>query len=383
MKMLIATDSFKGSLSSMQVARRMEEGIRRVFPDVDIDFVPMADGGEGTVETMIASLGGEFKYKKVLGPNGGYVNARYGVLTNGSAVIEMAEASGLTLVEHDKRNIMEASTYGTGELIRSALEDGCSNILIGIGGSATNDGGIGMAQALGASFKDKNRDEVGLGGKELSRIEYMDLKGIDPRLRKVKITVMCDVKNPLYGEQGAAQIYGPQKGATKEQIRELDKGLKHLADMTEKFLHKDFRWMEGAGAAGGLGMGMKAFLDAELKPGIEAIMDAANMDEHIKNADLVITGEGRIDAQSVCGKVIDGVAQKAKVYQKPVIAVAGSSEKNLSVVYEAGIDSIENAVCRPMTIEYAMQEAPELVADAAERIMRAIEVGMSLRSEIM
>lgn len=378
MRVFIATDSFKGSLSSLQAAGRIQEGILRVFKDAHIEYSPIADGGEGTVETLISNIGGEFKYKKVTKPNGGYIDARYGILKNGKAVIEMAEASGLPLVARNERNIMKATTYGTGELIRAALDEGCRQILIGIGGSATNDGGVGMAQALGGSFKDDSGREVGFGGEELSRIKNIDLSGLDERLKDTEIIVMCDVTNPLYGEHGAARIYGPQKGATEEQILELDKGLKNLADVTEKMLGKDLRWEKGAGAAGGLGMGMKAFLNAKLKPGIEAIMDVSNIDEKIRKADIVVTGEGRIDGQSVCGKVVDGIARRAKLYNKPVIAVVGSAEQNLENVFAVGIRSVEAAVCKTMSIEYAINEAPALVADAAERIMRSINVGMEL-----
>lgn len=380
MKVFIATDSFKGSLSSVQAAGRIREGILRVFKDAYIEYSPIADGGEGTVETLISNIGGEFKYKMVMKPNGGYTNARYGILKNGKAVIEMAEASGLPLVAKNERNIMKATTYGTGELIRAALDEGCREILIGIGGSATNDGGVGMAQALGASFKDKSGQEVSFGGGELGKIESIDLDGLDERLKNTEVVVMCDVTNPLYGAQGAARIYGPQKGATEKQILELDAGLKNLADVIEKMSGKDLRWDKGAGAAGGLGMGMKAFLKAKLKPGIEAIMDVSNIDEKIRNADIVVTGEGRIDGQSVCGKVVDGIARRAKLYNKPVIAVVGSAEQDLENVFAVGIRSIEAAVCKTMSIEYAINEAPVLVADAAERIMRSISVGMELEN---
>lgn len=378
MKVFIATDSFKGSLSSIEAARRMETGIRRVFPDAVIEYSPIADGGEGTVETLVATIGGKIHYQKVIKPNGGYTEASYGILDNGKAVIEMAAASGLPLVAPEERDIMKATTYGAGQLLKAALDAGCRQILIGIGGSATNDGGVGMAQALGASFKNKDGKEVGFGGGSLADIVDIDLSGLDQRLMDTEITVMCDVTNPLYGENGAARIYGPQKGATEEQIKELDEGLKNLADVTERVLGKDFRWIKGAGAAGGLGMGMKAFLNANLKPGIEAIMDASNIDEKIKKADVVVTGEGRIDNQSVCGKVIDGIAKRARVYNKPVIAVVGSAESDISEVYAAGIESVEAAVCRNMSVSYAMNEASTLVADAAERIMRSISVGMKL-----
>lgn len=378
MKVFIATDSFKGSLSSIQAAERMEEGILRVFPNAAIEYAPIADGGEGTVETLVSAIGGEIKWQTVMKPNGGQTEAKFGILNNGKAVIEMAAASGLPLVAPEERNIMEATTYGAGQLLKAALDAGCRKILIGIGGSATNDGGVGMAQALGASFKDKEGNEIGFGGGLLADIADIDLTGLDQRLADTEITVMCDVTNPLYGENGAARIYGPQKGATEEQIKELDKGLKNLADVTERVLGKDFRWIKGAGAAGGLGMGMKAFLNANLKPGIEAIMDASNIDEKIKKADVVVTGEGRIDNQSVCGKVIDGIAKRARTYNKPVIAVVGSAESDISEVYAAGIESVEAAVCRTMSVSYAMNEASTLVADAAERIMRSISVGMKL-----
>ena len=381
MKILIAVDSFKGSLSTGQAAECIGNGIRRVFPKAEIEAVPIADGGEGTVETLLTSVGGRKKYVTVTKPNGGFREAAFGILKNKAAILEMAEASGLPLVEPDKRNIMKATTYGTGELIKAALDEGCSRILIGIGGSATNDGGIGMAQALGVSFKNSRGEEVGAGGGVLTDIVSVDLSGLDRRISDTEITVMCDVTNPLYGACGAARIFGPQKGASKEEVSLLDEGLKHLAEIMRQISGEDLSQSAGAGAAGGLGWGLQVFLGAKLQPGIEAIMDAAGMDEKIKAADLVITGEGRIDSQSVCGKVIDGVAGRAKRYHKPVAAIAGSLAGGLSEVYGAGIGAMEASVCRPMQLTDAMAEAPQLAADAAERLMRAVRLGMCLSDE--
>lgn len=378
MRLLIASDSYKGSLDTLQVAESMKEGIRRVFPEAEIEFVPIADGGEGTVEALVTSLGGKYCLKNVTGPNGKEVEARYGILENDIAVIEMAAASGLPLVPSDERDIMRATSYGTGQLIQAALDQGCTKIYLGIGGSATNDGGVGIAQALGIRFLNSAGDEVEPGGGFLKDIREIDVSGLDERIRRTEIFVMCDVTNPLVGPNGASHIYGPQKGATREQIQLLDENLLYLSDLIKESFHKELTWTPGAGAAGGAGMGLMAFLDAKILPGVGAVMDAANMDEKLAWADLVITGEGKIDHQSVCGKVIDGLAERAKRYHKPVIAIAGSIGSDVSKVYHKGVDSLEAAVCRPMKLEQAMENAAQYVTEAAERAMRTVRVGMEM-----
>lgn len=378
MKMLLASDSYKGSLTTMQVAKQIKIGALRVFPEAQFLSVPVADGGEGTVDTMINCLGGHFEYVSVMGPNGGEINAKFGILNNGKAVIEMAAASGLPLVPIKSRNIMQATTYGTGQMIKAALDYGCNQIYVGIGGSATNDGGVGMAQALGASFTDVNGNEIGFGGQVLKEIEHIDLSQLDTRITTTEIVIMSDVTNPLCGENGAAVIYGPQKGANKVQIKQLDQYLGHLADVIVKDLNYEGRLMPGAGAAGGLGLGMVVFLNAKMKSGIEVILDSSDFAEKLDWADLVITGEGSVDGQSINGKVIDGIARRAKEKEVPVIVVSGSIGNGAKVMYDQGIGGIEAAVCRPMSLEEALDKAEDLVADAVERILRAVAIGRQM-----
>lgn len=380
MKILIASDSYKGSLGTKEVAANIIRGIIRVFPEAQMKTLPIGDGGEGTVEVLTDNLGGKYFFKSVEGPNGGVVQAKYGILNGTRAILEMAAASGLPLAG-EKKDVMHASTYGTGELIKAALDQGCREIFIGIGGSATNDGGVGMAQALGVSFKDRNGNEIGKGGQALADIETIDLCGLDPRIAETQITVMCDVKNPLCGERGASAVYGPQKGATPEMVKILDRNLQHLSDVVQNMCGKDYSNLEGAGAAGGLGMGLVAFLGAKLTPGIQAIMDAVNFDSALEWCDLVITGEGKIDSQSVSGKVIDGISGRAGKLNKPVVVIAGSVDKNMKIVYEAGVSTVEASVCRPMSISEACEFAADMVADAAERVMRSIQIGMNIGGE--
>lgn len=377
MKILIASDSYKGSLGTLEAAENMKRGTLKVFPNAEVKILPIGDGGEGTVEVLISSLGGSYLTKEVEGPNGNPVSAKYGILENGRAVLEMAAASGLPLAGEHK-DVMRASTYGTGELIKAALDQGCREIYIGIGGSATNDGGVGMAQALGISFKDSDGNEIGRGGGALSDICTIDVSNMDERIRKTKIQVMCDVKNPLCGEFGASAVYGPQKGATPELVKVLDENLKHLSEKVFEITGNDYSQLPGAGAAGGLGMGLVAFLGAELSPGIQAIMDATGFDGALEWCDLVLTGEGRIDHQSVCGKVIDGIASRAERYGKQVIAIAGSVSGSMEAVYKAGVASVEASVCRPMKVEEAIGNAAIMVQDAAERVMRTIAVGFEI-----
>lgn len=378
MKILIASDSYKGSLSTAEVAEKIKAGALKVFPKAEFHMMPVADGGEGTVETLISCLGGNYERVKVHKPNGGTKDAFYGILDDGTAVMEMAQASGITLVEPEKRNIMEATTYGTGEMIKGALDKGCRKICIGIGGSATNDAGVGMAQALGASFKDREGKEIGPGGGSLKAIAEIDLTGLDSRLAETEITVMCDVTNPLYGPDGAARIYGSQKGATPENMEALDEGMKHLSDLMSSLGKKDIRWEKGAGAAGGLGWGLVIFVGAKLRRGIEAILDLCKFDREVAWADLIVTGEGRIDNQSVCGKVIDGVAKRAKAQGKPVIAIAGSLSDSAQEVYHVGVSAMEACVNQPMSVQQAMEHADTYLEMASERIFRAIRLGMEM-----
>lgn len=377
MRILIASDSFKGSLNSAQVAKSIREGILRVYPDAEIKYISVADGGEGTVEAVISGIGGKLVNTQVMGPDGKTLDSFFGILEDGSAVIEMAAASGLPLVPERERDIMKATTYGTGQLLKAAMDHGCGRIFIGVGGSATNDGGIGMAQALGASFTDERGEEIGFGGGQLEKIKKIDLSNMDERLNRTEIIVMSDVTNPLCGPSGASAVYGPQKGASPEQTALLDKGLSQLAEVIEEELHIDIRNMKGAGAAGGLGGGLAAFTGAVIRSGIDAVLDMADFERKAEWADLIITGEGRIDFQSAYGKVISGIAQRAGKYGVPAAAIAGSLSDGSQEVYKIGIGCIEAAVCRPMPLEEAMGEkAGELVADAAERLMRSIRVGI-------
>lgn len=378
LNILIAADSFKGSLSTKEVAKLIGKGVHNVIADANLMYIPMADGGEGTVESMVDCLGGHFEYCSVIGPMNDLVQAKYGILEDGTAVIEMAEASGLTLVAAEKRNILVATTYGTGQLIKAALDKGCKQIYIGIGGSATNDGGIGMAQALGAHFLDQNGNEVGFGGEVLQSIVDIDLSEVDSRLKDTEIIVMSDVSNPLCGPTGASAIYGPQKGATPELIVQLDAGLMNLTKVFEDKFHKEVRNLEGAGAAGGLGMGLVAFIAAKLESGIEAMLKAANFREKLEWADLVITGEGRIDGQTLNGKVPIGIARVAAKKNVPVIAIVGSIGTGAEVVYEFHIESMESCVIAPCTLEFAMEHAEENLISATERIIRSIVLGMKL-----
>lgn len=378
MNIIIAPDSFKGSLSTTEVASHIKAGVQRIFPTANFQMIPMADGGEGTVEAMVSSLGGHYETVTVTGPMGTPVNAVFGVLDNGKAVLEMAAASGLPLVPPDQKDICRATTYGTGEMLKKAMDMGCKRIYIGIGGSATNDGGIGMAQALGAHFLDEQGHEVGLGGGVLQDIQTIDLSGMDSRLKETEITVMCDVDNPLCGPKGASAIYGPQKGATPELVSFLDHGLSHLIDIMAESGLPNLKDMPGSGAAGGLGMGLAAFTGAALRSGIEAVLDAANFTERLNWAHLVITGEGRIDEQSVFGKVPTGISKYAVRYKVPVIAIVGCIGHGASAVYAHGINTIESCVYAPSTLEDALANAADNVEAAAERIMRAIEVGMMI-----
>lgn len=378
MNILIASDSYKGSLTTKEVAEIIGEGIHNVMPEANLMYVPMADGGEGTVDAMIECLGGHYEYCEVIGPMGETVSAKYGILSDGKAVIEMATASGLPLVDEKKRNILKATTYGTGQLIKAALDKGCRQIYIGIGGSATNDGGIGMAQALGAHFYNKDGEEVGYGGGVLTSIKNFDLSQMDVRLQETEIIVMSDVTNPLYGPQGAATVYGPQKGATSEMVELLDEGLINLANIVKEKLNIEVSQIEGGGAAGGLGMGLVAFTGSKLTSGIKGMLQAANFSEKLQWADLVITGEGRIDGQSVNGKVPTGIAEISAKYEVPVIAIVGSIGQGAEIVYEHHIESLESCVKAPCTIEEAIANSKVNLILATERIIRSIALGMRM-----
>ena len=380
MKIVIAPDSFKGSLTALQAAEAMEAGLRRVFPDVAIEKVPMADGGEGTVQSLVDATDGEILTAQVLDPLGNSIEAEYGVLGDGvTAVIEMAAASGLTLVPPDKRDPRVTTTYGTGELIRAALAQGCRKLIIGIGGSATNDGGAGMAQALGAKLLTASGEQIEPGGGSLAALSSIDLSELHPRITETETVVACDVNNPLTGRQGASHVYGPQKGATPEMIEVLDANLAHFGKIVERDLNKSVGKVPGAGAAGGLGAGLMAFLDASLKSGIDIVIEATQLSKQFAGADLVLTGEGQINFQTVFGKTPVGVAKVAKIHRIPVIAIAGSIADNSDGVYDAGIDAMIDIVPEPMPLETAIENATTLIEIAAERAGRMVATGMKIK----
>ncbi len=380
MKIVIAPDSFKGSLTALQVAEAIEVGLHRVFPDAAIEKIPMADGGEGTVQSLVDATGGQILTAQVPDPLGNSINAQYGVLGDGvTAVIEMAAASGLTLVPLDKRDPRVTTTYGTGELIRVALAHGCRKLIIGIGGSATNDGGAGMAQALGARLLTVSGEQIEPGGGSLATLNSIDLSELDPSIAETETVVACDVNNPLTGKQGASHVYGPQKGATPEMIRVLDANLVHFDKIVQRDLSKSVGNVPGAGAAGGLGAGLMAFLDASLKSGIEIVTEATQLSKRFAGADLVITGEGQINFQTVFGKTPVGVAKVAKTHNIPVIAIAGSIADNSDGVYDAGIDAMIDIVPEPMSLENAIENATTLIETAAERAGRMVATGMKIK----
>lgn len=378
MNIVIASDSFKGSVTALEVAQAVEDGLRRIMPEVNTVKIPVADGGEGTVDAMVYAAGGALRRAVVTGPLGDPVEAAYGILPNGTAVIEMAAASGLPLVPREKLNPLAATTYGTGELILAALNAGCRSVLLGLGGSATNDGGAGMAQALGISLRDDTGRELSRGGGALARLAKIDLSGLDPRVAGCTFTAACDVKNPLCGERGASAVFGPQKGATAEMAAELDRALAHYALVIETQLGKRVIDVPGAGAAGGLGAGLLAFCGARMRPGIETMLDFIGFDALLKNADLVITGEGRIDGQSVFGKVPVGVARRAKAAGNlPVVAVVGCVGPGADAVYAEGVDAIVPIVDGPITLESSMSRAEELLRQTGERLARLFALGRS------
>lgn len=382
MKIIIAPDSFKGSLTASQVADAIERGFKRIFSNAHYQKVPMADGGEGTVQSLVDATGGQILIQSVTDPLGNKIEAKYGILGDGkTAVIEMAAASGLPLVPKEKRNPMVTTTYGTGELIKAALDKGCKKVIIGIGGSATNDGGGGMAQALGAKLLDAKGKRISFGGNGLAHLTKIDVSELDPRVKQTEVIVACDVDNPLTGERGAARIYGPQKGATPDMVELLNKYLERYAEIVKRDLKKDVKEVPGAGAAGGLGAGLIAFLNAKLRRGIEIVIEASKLDEKLKNADLVITGEGEVNHQTVFGKTPIGVAKLSKQYGISTIAIAGGISPGAEGVYEAGIDAIISIAPGPISLEEAMNRAEELVASAAERAARMIKVGTILKAK--
>ncbi|MBN1478647.1 glycerate kinase [candidate division KSB1 bacterium] len=373
MKVVLAPDSFKESLSAAEVCDAMSRGVRTVLPDAEIIKLPLADGGEGTVRTLVAATHGRVITQTVTGPLGRPVEAEFGILGDSvTAVIEMASASGLPLLPVDERNPLFTTTYGTGEIIKAALDYHLENIIIGIGGSATNDGGTGMAQALGAQFYKNGSAITGyMTGDLMGEVTRVDVSALDSRIAQVSIKVMCDVDNPLLGERGAAHVYGPQKGATPEIVEQLERNMSRIYDLIEPKTRL-VRDKPGAGAAGGLGAGLMAFLDAVLCPGIEAILNFCHFDDQIRDADLIITGEGKIDAQSAMGKTIDGVLAHARKFQRPVIAIGGAVYDEAENLYDKGLLSMFSICNQPMSLPNALQQSALLIEKATERVMRVL-----------
>ncbi|OQY33482.1 MAG: glycerate kinase [Spirochaetaceae bacterium 4572_59] len=377
MKIVIASDSYKGSNTSLRVAETIERGMRKVVSDLDIVKIPVADGGEGLVQALVPEKD-KWIHLSVTGPMGAQLSAEYALMDEHTAVIEMATASGLPLVTGEK-DPGRASTFGTGELMMDALKKGCRKLLIGIGGSATNDGGTAMAQALGARFLNAAGDEITPCGGNLDQIVSVDLSHMTSELEDTEILVACDVDNPLCGEQGASAIYGPQKGATPGMVKVLDANLAHLASVMEKASGKNLSEVPGAGAAGGLGFGLMAFCGAKLESGIDLVLDSLGFDEAIEGASLVITGEGKIDGQSVRGKVPVGIAARAKKKDLPVLAICGDIGEGVSALYDYGIDSVMSTVNAAMPLSEAMGRSSELLEEAAERAFRMIMIGKNLK----
>lgn len=378
MRFLFASDSFKGSLSSAEIIQILTEEAHRIIPGCETVGLLTADGGEGTLDAVVDAWRGEKQELTVHGPLMEPVKASYGRLGNARAMIEMAAASGLPLVPQEKRNPLYTTTYGTGELIAHALSQGITQITVAIGGSATNDGGMGAMRALGVRFLDRSGEELAGRGADLLHVEKIDTSGLHPAVHKADFTVMCDVKNPLTGPHGAAYTFGAQKGAGEKELAILEEGMKHYACILREQMGTDVEQMPGAGAAGGLGAALAAFLRAKIEPGIESVLDMIGFDEAVQRADLVITGEGRLDWQSCYGKVISGVGERAKKYGVPAIAVVGGMGEGASDIYEHGIVSIVPTVNAPIGLEEAMKLAPQLYRDAAERLFRMLLAGKQL-----
>ncbi len=377
MKLVIAPDSFKESLDAQQVAFAIERGFQSIFPEIHTVCVPVADGGEGTTEALVAATAGVQISESVRGPLGEPLNAIWGLLgeqpnTALTAVVETAAASGLDKISSAQRDALRATTYGTGELILAALERGVRRIILGLGGSATNDGGMGLLSALGARFLDAKGEVLEAGGAALARLASIDLSQMDSRVAETEFLVACDVDNPLLGARGASAIFGPQKGATPEQVEQLDAALANLADISAKLLGRDCREVAGAGAAGGLGYALVQFLNARMAPGIDLVLEAVCFDEQLQGADLVITGEGRVDGQSLSGKTPVGVARWAKRHDLPVIALCGSIGAGAEGVHKVGIDALFTVVPGVCTLDEAMAEAAANLERTAAQIARTL-----------
>jgi len=372
LKILISSDKYKGSLSALQVCNIIKESIIEIDKNFEVIVSPMADGGEGTVKTLVESQGGKYADLKVTGPLGEPVKARFGIVGDGIAVIEMASASGLVLVPEEKRNPMVTTTYGTGELIKKALDMGCNKVIIGIGGSATNDGGLGMAQALGYKFYDSKGRLLGLGGKELAKLHKINASGIHPAISSCKFYAACDVDNLLTGKRGAAYVYAPQKGADSIMVKELDRGLSNFARVVKKDLGREVEKLKGAGAAGGLGAGLAAFLNARIRPGADIIIEATHLEDKIKDADLVITGEGTMDRQTFFGKSAYSIAKLARKYNIPVITINGSvliEREDIDKNYSGLTNGNFSIINKPMELAEALRTGEKLLNNTVKELI--------------
>ncbi len=375
MKIVIAPQEFKESLRGIEIARAMREGVIRVWPDAETELVPVADGGDGTLQSLVDASDGEIMSATVDDPLGRPIDAIWGALGDGqTAVIEMARSSGLAILTPEERNPLITTTYGVGQLMLRALDAGYRHLIIGIGGSATNDGGAGMAQALGARLLDADGNELARGGGALAQLDRIDVSSLDPRLSETMIDVACDVNNPLCGKTGASAIFGPQKGADPETVKYLDAALHRFGELLERDLGQDVMMVPGAGAAGGLGAGLMAFTNALLRPGADIVIDALDLDARLEGASLVIVGEGQTDRSTIFHKAPVAVAQRAKVQGTPVIAISGSLGDGYQQVHELGIDAAFSILDCCMTLEDAMAETAELVTKATEQACRAVRV---------
>lgn len=372
MKVLIAPDSFKGSISSVDASKAMERAVMDVFPDAATVKIPIADGGEGTVDVFLMAMEGEAVYRDVTGPMGETVRAKFASIGNDTAVVEMAQASGLYLVPENQRDPMKATTYGTGELIRSAVEQGAKTIILAAGGSATNDGGVGMAQALGASFTGVEGNELGYGCRDIGRLTAVDLGSMRALLQNTEIILASDVNNVLCGPEGASHIYGPQKGADPETVRVMDKNLGHLAEVLQKETGIDAAGKPGAGAAGGIAVPLFAIGKCAQRSGIDIVLDMTGFDGHLADADLVLTGEGQIDGQALYGKVLAGIGKRSMEKEVPVLAFAGSIGDGADKLVTVGISAVFSIANGPMTLDHAMKHAEILLENSVRQVMKAL-----------
>jgi len=376
-KVVLAPQGFKESLTGMEIAIAMSIGVKRVWPDVETVLIPVADGGDGTLQALVDSSDGEVRVAKVEDAIGRVIEAEWGALGNGTtAVIEVASAVGLARLTPEERDVRNSSTRGVGQLFTEALDAGFTDFIIGVGGSATNDGGAGMIQAMGGKLTDSNGEDIAPGGIALADLAHIDISGLDPRMADVNVVVACDVNNPLCGTRGASAIFGPQKGATSEDVQQLDAALANYAQVISKDLNTDVADIPGAGASGGLGAGLMGFFDARLRLGADIVLEALSLEKHLVDADLVIVGEGQFDRSTVFNKSPVAVAQRAKIRGIPVIGIAGSLGAGFAEVHDHGIDAVFSLVSRPMSLKAAMDDTKRLVAIATEEACRAISISI-------